>query len=163
MNFLMSPFIVPVAALMLAAVAVVSSAVSKAHARRIKAEQRMAMVARGMKAEEIALLLDQSPEELDAQHARETLLGMASRSMYRDPMRSLLAARRTAIILCSVGLGAILFFVLLAHIESDHEIYSGAAAALIPLAIGIGFFIDYHLQKRDLKSLGADVEPHAGA
>lgn len=165
MNVFMSPFIVPVAALLLAAIAVVSTAVSKAHARRIKAEQRMAMVARGMKAEEIALLLDQSPEELNAQYTREALLGLATnRSMgYRDPMRSLMAARRTAIILCSVGLGAILFFIVLAQIERDHEIYSGAAAALIPLAIGIGFFIDYHLQKRDFEAHRAEVEPPAGA
>jgi hypothetical protein len=155
-----SPFIVPVAALLLAAIAVVSAAISKAHARRIKAEQRMAMVARGMKAEDIALLLDQNPEELEARNAREALLGMAT---HRDPMRRLQSARRTAIILSSVGLGAILFFVLLVQIEGDHEIYSGAAAALIPLAIGIGFFIDYHLQKRDFEALRASEDPHTGA
>ena len=160
MNFLNTPFIVPVVAFLLAAVAVVSSAVSRAHAQRLKAEQRMAMVARGMKAEEIAMLLDQNPEELEARNAREALLGRATR---RDPMLRLLAARRTAIILCSVGVGAILFFMVLAHIESDHEIYSGAAAALVPLAIGIGFFIDYRLQKRDFEALRADTEPHAGA
>ena len=160
MNFLNTPFIVPVVAFLLAAVAVVSSAVSRAHAQRLKAEQRMAMVARGMKAEEIAMLLDQNPEELEARNAREALLGRATR---RDPMLRLLAARRTAIILCSVGVGAILFFMVLAHIESDHEIYSGAAAALVPLAIGIGFFIDYRLQKRDFEALRADAEPHAGA
>jgi len=148
MNFIMSPFIVPVAALFLAAVAVVSAAVSKAHARRIKAEQRMAMVARGMKAEDIAMLLDQNSEELDARTAT-----------HRDPLRRLQSARRTAIILSSVGLGAILFFVLLVHIEGDHEIYSGAAAALVPLAIGIGFFIDYRLQKRDFEALRANTEP----
>ena len=157
MNFLNTPFIVPVVALLLAAVAVVSSAVSRAHAQRLKAEQRMAMVARGMKAEEIAMLLDQNPEELEARNAREALLGRATR---RDPMLRLLAARRTAIILCSVGVGAILFFMVLAHIESDHEIYSGAAAALVPLAIGIGFFIDYRLQKRDYEAMRANAEPH---
>lgn len=165
MGIFISPFIVPVAALLLAAIAVVSSAVSKAHARRLKAEQRMAMVARGMKAEDIALLVDQTPEELDAQRGREVLLGLATNRAvtYRDPLRSLQAARRTAIILCSVGLGAILFFVLLAHIENDRDIYSGAAAALIPLAIGIGFFIDYHLQKRDLKALRAESVPPPAA
>jgi hypothetical protein len=160
MNVFDSPFIVPVAGMLFVAVLIVSSAVSKAHARRLKAEQRMAMVARGMKAEEIAMLLDQTPEELEARNAREALLGMAT---HPDPMRRLRAARRAAIILCSVGVGAILFFVLLAHIESDHEIYSGAAAALIPLAIGIGFFIDYHLQKRDFEARRAEVEPPAGA
>jgi hypothetical protein len=162
MNFIMSPFIVPVAAILLAAVAVVANAFGKAHARRVKAEERMAMVARGMKPEDIALLLDQAPEEIDAQ-ARASIVGAATRSMYRDPMRGLHAARRVAIILCSVGLGAILFFVLLVHIENDRDIYAGAAAALIPLAIGIGFFVDYYLQKRDYKALRSGDEPPTAA
>lgn len=157
MNAFDTPFVVPVVALLLAAVAVVSSAVSKAHARRIKAEQRMAMVARGMKAEEIALLLDQNPEEVEARNTREAMLGMVT---HRDPTLRLLAARRTAIILCSVGVGAILFFLILANIEHDHEIYSGAAAAIVPLAIGIGFFIDYRLQKRDFEAIRANAESH---
>jgi len=157
MGIFNSPFIVPVAGMLFVAVVIVSGAVSKAHAQRLKAEQRMAMVARGMKAEEIAMLLDQNPEELEARSAREAMLGMAT---HPDPMRRLRAARRAAIILCSVGLGAILFFVLLVQIVGDREVYSGAAAALIPLAIGIGFFIDYHLQKRDLEAMRANAEPH---
>jgi hypothetical protein len=38
-------------------VAIISGIVGQAHARRIKAEQRMAMVQRGMTAEQIDLLL----------------------------------------------------------------------------------------------------------
>lgn len=165
MHIFDTPFIVPVAAILLAAIAVVSNAISRAHAHRLKAEQRMAMVARGMKAEDIAALLDQSPEELDAHNAREAFLNIATNrpAAYRDPMFRLLGARRTAIILTSIGLGAILFFVILAQIEGDRDIYSGAAAALIPLAIGIGFFIDYHLQKRDFEAMRANVDPPAGA
>jgi len=127
------------------AVLIISSAVSKAHARRLKAEQRMAMVARGMKAEEIAILLDQAPEDLADRRTRDALMGT-----YSDPMRGLRNARRVAIFFCSIGVGAILFFVTLAQILADREVYSGAAVALVPLAIGVGFFIDYHLQKRDL-------------
>jgi hypothetical protein len=155
MNVFDSPFIVPVAGMIFVAVIIISGAVSKAHARRLKAEQRMAMVARGMKAEEIALLLDQAPEDLAEQRARDAMLGT-----YSDPMRGLRNGRRTAIFFCSVGVGAILFFVTLVQILGNHEIYSGAAAALIPLAIGIGFFIDYRLQKRDYEAMRANAEPH---
>ena len=34
---------------------------------------------------------------------------------------------------------------------------SGAAVGLIPLAIGVGFLIDYQLQKRDLSRFGLEV------
>jgi uncharacterized membrane protein len=157
MGIFLSPFIVPVAGMIFVAVLIISGAVSKAHARRLKAEQRMAMVARGMKAEEIALLLNQAPEDLAEQRARDAMLGT-----YSDPLRGLRNARRVAIVLCSAGVGAILFFVVLVQILGDHEIYSGAAAALVPLAIGIGFFIDYYLQKRDFEAARISAEPRAG-
>ena len=37
------------------------------------------------------------------------------------------------------------------------EVLAVAAAGLIPLAIGIGFFIDYNLQKRELSRFGLEV------
>jgi len=140
MNFFNSPFSVPIAAMLVGAIAIITGFASSMHSRRMKAEQRMAMIARGMKPEEIAMLLNVPDED---------------RRVVRDPQRSLVSTRRTGIILCSIGIGAILFFLMLVHIENDHEIYSGAAAALVPLAIGIGFLIDYKLQKRDLARGGA--------
>ena len=50
-----------------------------------------------------------------------------------------------------------LFFFALTAIIGEHEILSGAAVGLIPLAIGIGFFIDYHLQKRELSRFGLEI------
>ncbi len=75
----------------------------------------------------------------------------------KDPLRSLGNARRTGIVLTSVGVGLILFFVVLTAILQVREVLSGAAAGVIPLAIGIGFFIDYHLQKRELSRFGLEV------
>jgi len=47
--------------------------------------------------------------------------------------------------------------VVLAAILHVREVLSGAAAGLIPLAIGVGFFIDYNLQKRELSRFGLEV------
>jgi hypothetical protein len=75
----------------------------------------------------------------------------------KDPLRSLSNARRTGIVLVSVGLGLTLFFVALSFILQERDVLSGAAVGIIPLAIGIGFFIDYNLQKRELSRFGLEV------
>jgi hypothetical protein len=62
----------------------------------------------------------------------------------RDPLQSLANTRRTAIVLISSGVGLILFFLTLTWIVDEHEVLSGAAIGLIPLAIGVGFLIDYN-------------------
>ena len=53
MNPFETPYIIPLGAFLVAIVAIVSGAVSQAHARRIKAEQRMSMLQRGMTVEQI--------------------------------------------------------------------------------------------------------------
>jgi hypothetical protein len=75
----------------------------------------------------------------------------------KDPLRSLGNARRAGIVLVSVGVGLILFFVVLTAILHVREVLAGAAAGVIPLAIGVGFFIDYNLQKRELSRFGLEV------
>src|ERR1700733_10894895 len=126
MGYFNSPFIIPVAGCAVGAIAIISGIWFEAQQRRNKADQRMAMLARGLPIAEI-----------------ERLLGNA---------------RRTGIVLLSVGLGLILFFLVLAEILQVRAILAGAAAGLIPLAIGIGFFIDYNLQKRELSRFGLEVE-----
>ena len=140
-----SPFIVPLGAFLVAIVAIISGIAGQAHARRIKAEQRMAMLQRGMTAEQIDLLLRPSKE--DGEEEVRT----------RDPLRSLGKARRSAIVLVSVGVGVVLFGILLSIIERDRDILIVSATGLIPLAIGIGFFVDYGLQKRELARFGLEV------
>lgn len=143
MEVLKTPFIVPLGAFVVAIVAVVSGIWSQMHAKRLKAEQRMAMIARGMSIADIEQLLGTSEEE--------------EKRPPRDPIRSLSNARRTGIILVSSGVGLMLFFITLTAIIGQREILSGAAVGLIPLAIGVGFFIDYNLQKRELSRFGLEV------
>jgi hypothetical protein len=145
MGELSSPFIVPLGAFLVAIVAIVSGIVGQAHARRIKAEQRMAMIQRGMPVEQIDMLLKSSKDDVD------------EGSRTRDPLRSLGNARRAGIVLVSVGVGVVLFGILLALIVREREVLAVAACGLIPLAIGIGFFVDYHLQKRELARFGLEV------
>ena len=65
MGILSTPFIVPLGAFLVAIVAIISGITGQAHARRIKAEQRMAMLQRGMTADQIDLLLRPSKEDGD--------------------------------------------------------------------------------------------------
>jgi hypothetical protein len=141
MEFFMSPFIVPVAGCAVGAVAIVSGIWFEAQQRRNKAEQRMAMIARGVPIPEIERLLGSGDEE----------------KRVRDPLRSLGNARRTGIVLVSVGLGLVIFFCVLSAILQERDVLAGAAVGIIPLAIGIGFFVDYNLQKRELSRFGLEI------
>jgi hypothetical protein len=140
-NVFSSPFVVPVAGCAVGAVAIVSGIWFEAQQRRNKAEQRMAMIARGVPIAEIEKLLGSGDDE----------------KRVRDPLRSLGNARRAGIVLVSVGLGLMLFFITLYVILNEREVLAGAAAGIIPLAIGIGFFVDYNLQKRELSRFGLEV------
>jgi hypothetical protein len=137
-----SPFMIPLGAFAVAIVAIISGVVGEAHRQRVKAEQRLAMVARGMSADDIDKLLGKSNN--DGRPAR-------------DPIQSLANARKTAIILISSGIGLVLFFLALTLILHEHDVLSGAAIGLVPISIGIGFLIDYKLQKRDLSRFGLEV------
>ena len=140
-NFAFSPFIVGVAGCMVAIVAIVAGIWLEGHKRRIKSEERMAMLARGVPIIEIEKMLDAGDEKPPV----------------KDPLRSLSNARRTGIVLVSVGIGLTLFFVTLSYIVQERDVLAGAAVGIIPLAIGIGFFIDYNLQKRELSRFGLEV------
>jgi hypothetical protein len=142
MDWHWNPLMIPLGAFVVAIVAIVAGIMSEAHRQRLRAEQRMAMVARGMGAEDIDKLLG-GPSE-DARPAK-------------DPLRSLGYARRTAIVLISVGVGLVIFGLLLTWIVQEHDVLVVAAAGLIPLAIGIGFVVDYQLQKRELSRFGLEI------
>jgi hypothetical protein len=142
MNFLFSPFVIPVAGISVAIVAIISGIWLDGHKRRLRSEERIAMISRGVPLADIEKMLGTGDEE---------------KPPVKDPLRSLGNARRTGIVLVSVGAGLILFFVVLTAILHVREVLSGAAAGLIPLAIGVGFFIDYNLQKRELSRFGLEV------
>jgi hypothetical protein len=138
----LSPYAVPLGAFAVGIVAIVAGAVNQVHKEKLKADQRMAMVARGMNADDIDKLL-----------GRNSIDGKP----WRDPMQSLRNTRRTAIVLISSGLGLVLFFFVLTLVVREHDVLAGAAVGLIPLAIGVGFLIDYNLQKRDLARFGLET------
>ena len=128
----------------MAIVAIISGVMGEANRQRLTAEQRMAMVARGMPADDIDKLLTKA---------------IVDSKPVKDPMQSLANARRTAIVLISSGIGLALFFILLSFILTERDVLAGAAVGLMPLAVGVGFVIDYHLQKRDLSRFGLEVGP----
>jgi Flp pilus assembly protein TadB len=134
---------IPLGAFAVAIVAIVSGILGEAHKQRVKADQRMAMIAKGMSAQDIDTLLGKATED--------------DQPSARNPLRSLGNARRTAVVLIASGLGLSLFGVLLAWIVQEHDVLVVAAAGLIPLVIGVGFVVDYHLQKRELSRFGLEI------
>jgi hypothetical protein len=144
MDWHWSPFMIPLGAFVVAVVAIVAGIAGEGHRQRLRAEQRMAMVARGMTPDDIDKLLG-GPSE-DAKPAK-------------DPLRSLGNARRTAITLISVGVGLVFFGLLLTWILQVHDVLVVAASGLIPLVIGIGFVVDYQLQRRELSRFGLEIGP----
>ena len=144
MEILHSGLVIPLGAFVVAIVAIVSGIWSDANNKRIRADQRMAMLARGMSIDDIEKVLGKVREE---------------ERPPKDPLRSLSNARRAGIILVSSGIGLMLFFITLTIIVHERNVLAGAAVGLIPLAIGIGFFVDYNLQKRELSRFGMEIDP----
>jgi hypothetical protein len=58
-------------------------------------------------------------------------------------------SRRYGILLVSASLGYIFAFGLIAQIEREPNSWAAAAFGIIPLAIGIGYFLDATLIRRD--------------
>jgi len=140
------PYIVPVAVFAWLAIAGIVQMIGSVNKRRIQADERMAMLQRGMSADEINQLLKPAEKDIAEELAKT-----------KDPLRSLSNARRSGVVLVSVGLGVVLFGILLSMILQVREVLSVSACGLIPLAIGIGFFVDYALQRRELARFGLEV------
>jgi hypothetical protein len=88
--------------------------------RKLRSEERLAAIARGVDVPMVAEL----PE--------------AARS------------RRSGILLVSGAVGFIVAMGLIATIEHESDTWTAAAVAVIPLAVGIGYFLDAFLIRRDL-------------
>lgn len=137
----MVALMIPIAAILMVLGIVVAGIWGQAQARRVKAEQRMAMLARGLPIAEIERLLGSGEGEASAT---------------RDPLRSLGRVRRIALVLTSLGVGVIAFGLVVVLI-SDREKLWVPGAGLIPLAIGLGFLVDYAMQRRELARFGVGV------
>ena len=146
MGIFNTPFIVPIAVFAWLAIAGVAQMIGSVQKRRIQAEERMAMVQGGMSIEQIEQLLKPAKGDCGEDGAKT-----------KDPLRSLGNARRAGIVLVFVGIGLAIFGSVLSSILQVREVLAVSAAGLIPLAIGIGFFVDYSLQKRELARFGLEV------
>jgi hypothetical protein len=90
--------------------------------RKLRSEERLAAIARGVN-------IPQEPELSQAAHSR-----------------------RSGILLIAGALGYIATFGLIAGVQADRDFWSAAAFGVIPLAIGIGYFLDFTLIRRDLRA-----------
>ena len=141
MHFFFSPFIVPLGAFAVGIVAILAGSFQRVQTERLRAEQRMALLARGLPLAEVErALLSQNQVE-------------SSGVRVRNPERTAGGIRLTAILLISSGLSLAVFFVVLAIVLHEPQVYSGAATGLIPLGIGIGFSIDYRIRVREIARL----------
>lgn len=61
-------------------------------------------------------------------------------------------SRRAGILLVSGGLGFMIMFAAIARIVNEPETLVAAAFGILPLAVGIGYFLDAALIHRDLKA-----------
>jgi len=90
------------------------------HIRKLRTEERLAAIAKGVS-------VPMEPE-----------LSQAARS------------RRAGILLTCGAVGFIVALGFIAQIEREPDTWTAAAVGIIPLAIGIGYFIDFTLIRRDL-------------
>lgn len=87
--------------------------------RKLRSEERLAAIARG-----VSIPLE--PELSQAAHSR-----------------------RLGLLLIAGALGYIVTFGLVAAIQADRDFWSAATFGIIPLAVGIGYFLDFTLIRRD--------------
>ena len=138
-----SPFIVPVAGCLMILGLGASGIYSEMRGKELRSQERIAMLNRGIPLSEIKRVMSIVNEQ---------------EKRTRDPLRSLHVARRTAIVLLSVGLGLAIFGALLAIIIQQREVLVVSAVGVVNLAIGAGFLIDYSMQKRELAHFGMELE-----
>lgn len=61
-------------------------------------------------------------------------------------------SRRAGILLVTGGLGFIAMFAVIARVVGEPETLAAAAFGILPLAVGIGYFLDAAMIHRDLKA-----------
>jgi hypothetical protein len=145
-SIFMSPFTVAVAGCLMILGLGAFGIYSEMDQRRIRSQERMTLLARGMSIEDI--------ERLQRQVQNEDVA---------DPVRTMNNIRRTAMILLASGVGIVAFGLLFAAILRNHVLLIIPAAGIIPIAIGLGFWIDYKMQARDLARFGLEVDAQTPA
>ena len=128
-----SPFIVPVASFVMVLGIVAVGIWSNARKRELESQERLAAIAKGLvpppTAAELALTQGRPSISLVRRRANIRLAG---------------------IVLLGAAVGIALFFIALSAILQERDVLCGAACALIPLGIGVGFLIDTRIQTREI-------------
>ena len=144
-----SPFIVPVAGCAMIGSIVVAGIWSGVRTKEIQSHERLARIAQGLPVE----------PEWDAEMLRKaTTAGAPAPKPYGRPSDGA-GAHRAGMMLCSIGAGLMVFFIFLSIVLRDRDVMSGAAAGILPLAIGIGFFIDAKHRKQEYDRWMQTVRP----
>lgn len=146
MNAFDSPFVVPVAGCVMILGLGVAGIYSEMRSKELRSQERIAMLQRGVPLAEIERMMARSVEE---------------EKRVRDPLRSLANARRTAIVLLSIGIGLVAFGLMLDLILQVRETLVVSGVGVINLCIGLGFLVDYNMQKRELSRFGMEVDSEA--
>ena len=128
-----SPFIVPVASFVMVLGIVAVGSWSNARKRELESQERLAAIAKGLvpppTAAELALTQGRPSISLVRRRANIRLAG---------------------IVLLGAAVGIALFFIALSAILQERDVLCGAACALIPFGIGVGFLIDTRIQTREI-------------
>jgi hypothetical protein len=61
-------------------------------------------------------------------------------------------SRRAGILLVSGAIGFIVAFGIIAQVQADRDIWTVAALGIIPLAVGVGYFLDWRMIHRDARA-----------
>jgi hypothetical protein len=134
-----SPFIIPVAGCAMIGSIAVAGIWSGVRNREIRSQERLAMIAQGLQPE---------PDwEDNAARAATEQNGPKTKIFGRQTDGA--GARRAGLILVSIGVGLIVFFAFLAIVLRERDVFSGAAAGILPLAIGAGFLVDARLRRQE--------------
>lgn len=150
-----SPFIVPVAGTIMILGIVVVNTWSRVRTREMQSQERLAAIAKGL--------------PLPAEPPQPARLGRVRHQVDLPPgaLNDGSNARRAGIVLVSIGISLMAFFVCLAMIIHVTEVLIPAAAGLIPAAIGVGFLVDARMRHREYERrllagwpvTGAPAEP----
>lgn len=130
---LFSPFIVPVASMVMVVGIIAVVKWNEYGTRKLQFEERMAAIAQGLPL----------PEPVPVLQREKRAMSLRQRNVNI----------RLAGILCVAGsIGVAAFFYVLYLVIGQHEILAGAACAIIPFALGAGLLIDATINSRGLES-----------
>lgn len=137
MEWANSPFVIPVAVFAMVLGIVIVANIHNYHVRKLKSEERMAAIAKGLPL----------PPDLDA-------IDRVNSDPRAGAATTARGLRTGGIVCVSVGAGLALFGFFLAWIVQEHDVLAVAAAGLIPLAVGVGLLVDYALRTKSVKAEG---------